>query len=766
MSVRKRLIAYVMCYVMAFAALPVSVAGAEGDSISADSVSSGVSSQTPTTPGGGEENKYTVTIKVNKDGEAWTDSGYSYKLKKNDETGENYITDLNNVPDGEYGIYEYKTDDSSGTPADTEIDVSVSGSDTEAEINYYTVTFYDGEKALTSPAPQTVRSGSKAGKPEDPKKTDYEFAGWVTANGGSEKFNFKQEIKNKTKVYAKWNQIQKKYKVTITPKRNNTEWTDSGYSYKLKKNDETGENYITDLNNVPDGEYRIYEYKTDDSSGTPADTEIDVSVSGSDTEAEINYYTVTFYDGEKALTSPAPQTVRSGSKAEEPTEKETPAKEGCTFAGWMKAKDGNEKFDFETDVIGDETKIYASWISIKNISYPTEFTYTGSAITTPSQNDFKNAGNTNVEFKFTWYEDRNEDGEPDESEKIDTEPSKAGKYILHVFTDENDKGAKLNVKIVINQATPAITSPTPEYKKIFGDSDFNLGFTNNNKDQSAVMEYTVKSGSDVVSVSSNGTVKILKVGTAEIIASLESTENYTKATSNSVKITITCTHKGTPVASLKDRTDTAEGLVIRKCGIPGCDHEIERFILPRKTVEVELGRNQNIITDPSKCEFRFANTDDKENCKKYFALDSKTGKITTEWNKKNNKKVKIMDSIPIVVKTGGQSYPVNVKIKFPDPKMKVKKKNAGGGYYRFKFKYDVKNAKKVMIRCKNKNIKINKKVFDYYLSSPRSGSDSYIYLHLTKIKEVTFTITAYYGKNNKRSETTEYTVSLSKKKKK
>ena len=33
MSVRKRLIAYVMCYVMAFAALPVSVAGAEGDSI-------------------------------------------------------------------------------------------------------------------------------------------------------------------------------------------------------------------------------------------------------------------------------------------------------------------------------------------------------------------------------------------------------------------------------------------------------------------------------------------------------------------------------------------------------------------------------------------------------------------------------------------------------------------------------------------------------------------------------------------------------------
>ena len=400
----------------------MSVAGAEGDSISADSVSSGVSSQTPTTPGGGEENKYTVTIKVNKDGEAWTDSGYSYKLKKNDETGENYITDLNNVPDGEY---------------------------------------------------------------------------------------------------------------------------------------------------------RIYEYKTDDSSGTPADTEIDVSVSGSDTEAEINYYTVTFYDGEKALTSPAPQTVRSGSKAEEPTEKETPAKEGCTFAGWMKAKDGNEKFDFETDVIGDETKIYASWISIKNISYPTEFTYTGSAITTPSQNDFKNAGNTNVEFKFTWYEDRNEDGEPDESEKIDTEPSKAGKYILHVFTDENDKGAKLNVKIVINQATPAITSPTPEYKKIFGDSDFNLGFTNNNKDQSAVMEYTVKSGSDVVSVSSNGTVKILKVGTAEIIASLESTENYTKATSNSVKITITCTHKGTPVASLKDRTDTAEGLVIRKCGIPGCDHEIE-----------------------------------------------------------------------------------------------------------------------------------------------------------------------------------------------
>ena len=71
-----------------------------------------------------------------------------------------------------------------------------------------------------------------------------------------------------------------------------------------------------------------------------------------------------------------------------------------------------------------------------------------------------------------------------------------------------------------------------------------------------------------------------------------------------------------------------------------------------------------------------------------------------------------------------------------------------------------------MIICKNKNIKINEKVFCYYLISLRSGLYSYIYLHLTKIKEVTFTITAYYGKNNKRSETTEYTVSLSKKKKK
>ena len=205
----------------------------------------------------------------------------------------------------------------------------------------------------------------------------------------------------------------------------------------------------------------------------------------------------------------------------------------------------------------------------------------------------------------------------------------------------------------------------------------------------------------------------------------------------------------------------------RKCGIPGCDHEMERFVLPRKTVEVELGGNQNIITDPSKCEFRFANTDDKENCKKYFTLDSKTGKIATKWNKKNNIKVKIIDSIPVDVKTGGQTYRVNVKIKFPDPKFKkIQTKNTGGGYYRFKFKYDIKNAKKVKIRCKNKNIKIKKNVFDYYLSSPKSSSDSYIYLHLTKTKEVTFTITAYYGKNNKHSETTEYTVSISKKKKK
>lgn len=67
---------------------------------------------------------------------------------------------------------------------------------------YYTVTFdVDGGSAVPS---QSVRSGNKATKPEDPTKASYTFAGWYEDSGFVTAFNFNTAITADTTIYAKW----------------------------------------------------------------------------------------------------------------------------------------------------------------------------------------------------------------------------------------------------------------------------------------------------------------------------------------------------------------------------------------------------------------------------------------------------------------------------------------------------------------------------------------------------------------------------------
>ena len=328
------------------------------------------------------------------------------------------------------------------------------------------------------------------------------------------------------------------------------------------------------------------------------------------------------------------------------------------------------------------------------------------------------------------------------------------------------------VKITVNKATPAITPQAPEYNKIFGDADFNLSVNHNNKDKNpdgtaaAKLQYNVTSGFDVVSVSKDGTVKILKVGTSEINVCLLGTDNYERSETKTIKITITCTHKGTPKPDVTDSTDTEEGLVILNCDTPGCTHEMDRYVIPKKTVEVQLGGTQKIISDASNCEIQFANEKDKKKCKKYFELDSKTGEVKAKWKKNYNVKIP-KNGIPIIVVTHGQTYQVNVKITYPTPKIEdIEVSRLDVGYYRFQFIYNGSDVKKikpdhVKIRCKN--LKLNDKVMDRYLSSPKNTRDSYIHIPLKRPKNLTFTITAYYGKGNKNaSETTKFVLKKSK----
>ena len=143
-----------------------------------------------------------VNIKVRKDGQDW--KGHNKNLGLSSDGGNTFIDNLSSVPDGVYKIYEK----SGESTVDTGVSVTVAGVDEEAFVDYYTVTFYDGNAAYsegTPQEPQIILSGQKASKPAvAPVKADYSFIGWMTEKDGDTAFNFDEGITEKKAVYASW----------------------------------------------------------------------------------------------------------------------------------------------------------------------------------------------------------------------------------------------------------------------------------------------------------------------------------------------------------------------------------------------------------------------------------------------------------------------------------------------------------------------------------------------------------------------------------
>lgn len=144
-----------------------------------------------------------VTITAYKDGVKWEDTPLpTYKLKLTTDSSAPFTTNLTAVPDGTYRIYyDYGSD----TDIDTGKTINVNGAEATAEVYYHTVTFYDGDDVLTTPAQQIVLKDKTASVPADnPTKTGYTFSKWVTAKSGNTEYKFTETVTEKTSVYASW----------------------------------------------------------------------------------------------------------------------------------------------------------------------------------------------------------------------------------------------------------------------------------------------------------------------------------------------------------------------------------------------------------------------------------------------------------------------------------------------------------------------------------------------------------------------------------
>ncbi len=336
---------------------------------------------------------YTVTIDVLKDGTSWSNHGKTFQLTK--DSGSTFVTDLTKVENGEYDVYLGSVD--------TKANVTVKNGSATATVKYFTVTFMDGSSKLASPAQQVVLIGTKATEPNiTPTKSGYQFVNWVTTQNGSTVFNFAtKSIYGATSVYAKWKEVSgsvttspnttstvsptkeasatptvtskvtstpiatatskvtstpiatatttPSYEVSITVKKDGSVWEEHGRQFQLSS--DGGETFITNLSQVPNGDYDVYE--------DGVDTKANVSVKNKAATATVNYYTVTFMDGAAQMASPAQQIVLSGTKVTEPDI--TPGKNGYSFAGWVTTQNGSTAFNFATKSIYSATKVYASW---------------------------------------------------------------------------------------------------------------------------------------------------------------------------------------------------------------------------------------------------------------------------------------------------------------------------------------------------------------------------------------------------------------------
>lgn len=143
-----------------------------------------------------KELKYTVKFNIRLDDAEWVNSGKTYRLTKNG--GIDFVDPSEITEDGTYDIYEGGTD--------TRMDVRVSGGNVSVDMDYYTVTFFDGDLPLTSAgqASQAIMKGERAVAPAEPSRPGNRFTGWYSDKALTQLFNFANTVTAPLKLYASW----------------------------------------------------------------------------------------------------------------------------------------------------------------------------------------------------------------------------------------------------------------------------------------------------------------------------------------------------------------------------------------------------------------------------------------------------------------------------------------------------------------------------------------------------------------------------------
>ena len=226
----------------------------------------------------------------------------------------------------------------------------------------YTVTFdSQGGSAVDS---QTVERGGLVTEPTDPTRDVYTFGGWYKELECTNAWDFDTDtVTSDVTLYAQW--TTSTYTVTFDKNGGDTE------ADPTTKTATHGGNVGT-LPTAPTRACYTFTSWNTKANGSGTKFKATTAVTADITvyaQWTINSYTVTFdSQGGSAVD---PQTVNKGGKATEPT---APTWGGYIFGGWYKESGCTNAWDFNTDTVTADVRLYAKWTgSVHNITQDTYY---------------------------------------------------------------------------------------------------------------------------------------------------------------------------------------------------------------------------------------------------------------------------------------------------------------------------------------------------------------------------------------------------------
>ena len=210
------------------------------------------------------------------------------------------------------------------------------------------VTFnVDGDGSATAPNTLTVNIGSKATKPSDPIdiNDNFVFGGWYKEAACTNEWDFDNDKVNKnTTLYIKW-----KVKVTF-----DLQGKGDNLSFVLLKGDEAPR--LTDPID-PNGNF-VFGGWYKEAACTNA-WDFDNDKVNKNTTLYAKWQAKVVFDVQGKCAAPTQQIIDVNGKATKPTP--DPTCDNYVFEDWYKESTFENKWDFTTDTVTENTTIYAKW---------------------------------------------------------------------------------------------------------------------------------------------------------------------------------------------------------------------------------------------------------------------------------------------------------------------------------------------------------------------------------------------------------------------